>query len=459
MSEKDKFGLNFEVQRILLEEEKNRFALFEAANNRVAQILLEDKLSLLAPKDLGSEAERMLAATTSSLASSSIKETYFDKLQALIASVGLVYAKDLSKFAAGQERAFALQSSAKDEFTRLNSIVGTMSSSAWEVLQNQRDLVNDWARRHAEPTEAYLASSQFLKSLVTTEALLQTQALREDFFVSAFQPQIAYQNFARQQLDLIATTASDAMRRNRLTIIDSAAELLEDMNSGFELGMLMNPTLPATHYEPLPPVNVYTELAVELEEYDLEEDDIDVEVVVLESGPGQVTQIGSRLVRQIYDLNLLAERSGTLPIFKPTNKMLYGCSVVPTRIATDEQSFAEIIDQLYFLLYEGSGAAKRLTEKCPPDSLEALWKVKDLRTGARHDVDHGSSKDVDKKNRQIGEAYKSLIGTVVPRKRSEWLQAQIALYEQLSAMLEMVEAAVLEVKPSGPTGRENGAQG
>jgi hypothetical protein len=114
------------------------------------------------------------------------------------------------------------------------------------------------------------------------------------------------------------------------------------------------------------------------------------------------------------------------------------CGIIPTRVATDEQSFGEIVDQLYFLLYEGSGAASRLRERCSNDQLAALWRLKHLRTGVRHDVGHGGSKDVEKKNRQIGEAYKSLIAMVMPRSRPDWTRAQVALYGQLVEMLEFI---------------------
>jgi hypothetical protein len=70
--------------------------------------------------------------------------------------------------------------------------------------------------------------------------------------------------------------------------------------------------------------------------------------------------------------------------------------------------------------------------------LEALWRLKHLRLGFRHDVDHGSDRDVVKKNRQIGEAFKALINEVIPRDESEWRTAQVKLYQELIDMLEQI---------------------
>jgi hypothetical protein len=43
-----------------------------------------------------------------------------------------------------------------------------------------------------------------------------------------------------------------------------------------------------------------------------------------------------------------------------------------------------------------------------------------------------------KKNRQVGEAYTSLIGKVAPHSKADWIEAQISLYKQLVEMLEDV---------------------
>ena len=148
--------------------------------------------------------------------------------------------------------------------------------------------------------------------------------------------------------------------------------------------------------------------------------------------------MGARLVQLVYDLNLEAEREGEVPVFKPTTKTLMACAVIPSRVAFDSASFNEVTDHLFFLLYEGSGSAERLTARLDERRLNALWTLKHLRLGSRHDIDHGTEQDAEKKNRQVGEAYKRLVGSVAPRSRNEWMSAQVALYKELVEMLEQV---------------------
>lgn len=303
------------------------------------------------------------------------------------------------------------------------------SMAIQETLRRQQQELDTLATRLS-----YKPSHYALKSLVSTEALLETQRITKEFIAEAMQPQIAYQEFARQQLEL-AATAAEEVARSRLLLVDIGADLLEQMTRGFELGALMYSTPPEFNWISRPAVNVYRELTIELEEVELEEEEADIEGAVLESHPAQVVKLGWKLIQLIYDLNTWAKREGKPEVFKPTNRTLLSCATIPSLVASDEQDFAVIIDHLYFLLYEGSGEATRLKERCTSERLEALWRLRHLRRDARHDVDHGKDKDMVKKHREAGDAFRSLIGIVAPRGRADWIQAQVALYAQLAEML------------------------
>ncbi len=301
------------------------------------------------------------------------------------------------------------------------------------ALRRRQDEIDELARQMLPPRPAFsLPSEHIAFSLAATEALLELKRLDKGLLEVALQPQLAFQDFARHQLQL-ASAASEALRESRLMLIDAAADLLPAMSSGLELALLIHPQAWAGE-APLPRVNVYTELETELEAVDLEKPETDVEAAVAESRAGRVADLGQRLIRLVYDLNAEAEREGLPAVFKPTNRSFYACLVIPTRVATDERDFGEVVDHLYFLLYEGAGDARRLTERIAAERLEALWRLKQLRLGFRHDVDHGS--EAGEKNRKIGKAYEALIGAVTPRSRSDWARAQVALYEQLVQMLE-----------------------
>jgi len=281
---------------------------------------------------------------------------------------------------------------------------------------------------------------RIIESLVPIEALHNTVQLNDELLRIATLPQQAFQEFSSQQLKLAAVTTSDIARMNLLSIVDSAADLLDDMNSGLRLAVLMDRTfaktvLPIDYPVPIK-INLYIELKKDLDSIDLEDPEFDAEEAVADSNATQIAELGKQIIRLVYNLNTETERENRPTIFKPTSKTGLACSIIPTSIATNEESFNRQIDQLFFLLYEGSGSAKRLIEKKPAEHFEALWRVKHLRLSARHDIDHGSKSQIDKKHRNIAAAYTALIGSPVPRTGSDWCQAQVNLYAQLVEMLE-----------------------
>jgi hypothetical protein len=325
---------------------------------------------------------------------------------------------------------------ASGQLYQLKMFARSDSSVIQEVIESQKEL-EFLSIRIAGCSDLSSPSIRVLETLSSVEALFETGRLRQEVIAAAIQPQLAYQKFAREQLEL-AAHASGVAQVERLMIVDAAADLLEEMSKGFELAALMCPADLDVKGAPGRVVNVFTELTQELGTVNLEGEGRGHEHFVSSSKSARVTDRGGGIIRLVYNLNVEAEREGKPPIFKPTSKTLYGCSVIPTYIATDELAFAQIVDHLYFLLYEGSGDATRLTERRSANQFEALWSLKHLRLGFRHDVDHGSHKETEKKNRQVGEVYNSLIGKVAPRSRDDWIQAQIALYDNLTEMLELI---------------------
>lgn len=306
---------------------------------------------------------------------------------------------------------------------------------AFKLLQSQIDKIVKTIAMPAYNIDATMW--QMINSIASTEALLRLQHLTGSLVEVALQPQLAFQEFAKKQLDLLAAD-SEIARKNRLLLVDASVYLLDSIKKGFELAALMRPTQEDLWLGASPDVNVYSALDQEIELIDLEDPTINTKSTVEESGPGMIVSLGDRIVQSVYNLNVEAEREGKVPVFKPTTKALMACAMIPSRVAFDSASFNEIIDHLYFLLYEGSGCAQRLVAILDKEKLNALWTLKHLRLGSRHDVDHGTERDVEKKNRQVGDAYKRLGGVVVPRSKNEWISTQVALYKELAEMLMQV---------------------
>jgi hypothetical protein len=165
---------------------------------------------------------------------------------------------------------------------------------------------------------------------------------------------------------------------------------------------------------------------------------VNVEQAFCSSIPTQINQLGCLIISQIYSINEMSYLKNNSYVFTTTNKSLMACSIIPTSIATNESCFAEVIDYLFFLIYEGSGTANRLVSLVDKDMLGPLWWVKYLRLEFRHDIQHGSEKEIVRKFKNIADTYMSLIGTERPRSQKEWMAAQLALYRQLFVMLETI---------------------
>jgi len=317
-------------------------------------------------------------------------------------------------------------------------LLSSMNSSAVEALLREQTQIAELVKSLATPAlDVQAALRPMLDSLASTEALLDLERLDRRWIDVTLQPQLAFQEFAKKHFSL-AATASEVARQNRLGLLNSSAHLLESITKGLDLAALMRPNLEELWIGSIAKVNVYHTLDGELEILDLEQTAIDTDLAVEETRSGMIAKLGARLVNLVYNLNIESEREGKPPVFKPTTKALMACAVIPSRVVYDSASFAEITDHLFFLLYEGSGSAKRLTALHDESKLDALWRVKHLRLGARHDVSHGTERDAEKKNRQVGEAYLALIGKVVPRSKEDWMAAQLALYRELFEMLERI---------------------
>ncbi len=153
--------------------------------------------------------------------------------------------------------------------------------------------------------------------------------------------------------------------------------------------------------------------------------------------PAKVHALGCDLVRLVYELNLYVQSSGRgEEIFKPTNRSVHASLILPNLVASNDREFGDIVDQLFFMLYEGSGNGNRLKPLLTDSQLRPLWIVKHLRLHHRHDVEHGQ--DTRKKLRAVGIAFEELIGSPHPTSAADWKRAQLALYRKLVSMLKII---------------------
>lgn len=289
------------------------------------------------------------------------------------------------------------------------------------------------------------AGHDFTPSSFVEKALIEAEASAKYFqkpvgFEEAFFSSINdFQSFANSQLEHLSTDSSLIAAR-RMTVTNLSGDLLDTLSNS----LFLTGELPAvTNHE----VDIYVPPAYEPQLFTMInrqvdhvyhigfDGDVDEEFKQVVSV--KLAKIGSEIIEIIVQINQDQQRKGEKEIFKPTTKVLQACGRIPTFQVTTEDEFNLVLDYLFFMIYEGSATANRITQHISKTNpiLDALWKLKHLRISARHDLEHGKTKDIKQKFQKVGEAYEFLIGKVAPETTRDWQKAQLMLYRHLRDML------------------------
>jgi len=333
-------------------------------------------------------------------------------------------------------------------FDDMTSIASQVAKSlpnfdSWALKQhNQLELLQGLL---PESTAAMIQFSptQVLKdSVASLMAAVETFSPPQEILIEGQRLSQAYFSFASNQLERIRGI-EEVGRSIRCTVLDVTSAMFEESTDLFHLsledirpGYPFEPTLPNTRHNLFPLINQH--LSPIYSRSELETDQIQTDDLVRNSLPGRVHGIGGVLIELIFGINGHQQSSGSELVFKQTDRVMTGASRVPNVVVTGEESFAGIVDYLYFMLYEGSGDASRLLDISEDAECQPLWKLKHLRRYFRHDLEHGSKTDIRKKKRETREAFETLIGKPLPRSTHDWKRAQVALYEDLVDMLSKV---------------------
>jgi hypothetical protein len=279
------------------------------------------------------------------------------------------------------------------------------------------------------------------------QSVARDRAFPADLLERALEPQLDFYRFAESHLSR-AMAGDERKRRNHVQAVESAAAIVTPATEAVTVSASLGPTPPSPPPSSQAPrgKNLFVDLQDELSLLDFDAD-IDVAKLITDSAVSAVALLGAGLVRMVSTLNLQAERKGGAPIFKPSTALMESTSKLALRVARSETSFYEVVDDLFFVFYEGSGAGgkdNRLVALANEDptigdaGLLPLWDVKQLRLGARHDPGHGTPQEIAAKHVKIGAAYKRLIGVEVPCSQEHWKKAQVTLFRKLFEMLERI---------------------
>jgi len=299
-------------------------------------------------------------------------------------------------------------------------------------LQDQFTQARDLFELPSSRIEAVLAAAE------ATSRIFQPHNFFSDFALSSV---LEYQSFIDKQYKLIQHE-NKIIADRRMQITELSGGLFERINASLDIGVALEGQKEHQNEEVINndifECGLYGHVNQHLGFVYSDGYSGEIETSFNNSIPARISCLGYAITEQIYKINSICENNGQCQVFKPTSRTMRACATIPSLIARSEADFYFLIDYLFFLLYEGSGTANRLIAILNESFLEPLWKVKHLRLAARHDIDHGTRKEVEKKRTKIRDTYVSLIAKPLPMKQGDWQKAQLQIYIELDLMLQKI---------------------
>lgn len=269
-------------------------------------------------------------------------------------------------------------------------------------------------------------------------------AQREMLSARLFEAPSAYTAFVRHTTErLAADPAADIAARLRGSLNLAEQQLLDiaDTVSGFIV-------VPDDEEEPddIRVLNAPFTQQDELLAYDAVEDETDTDAMTIVSPTAQAVQRGRRVLELVTQCNEAGKTSAYgVEIFKPTTRLMTVFNDLPWLSPTDRSRFADVVDCLYFIFYEGAGKdnLRFLENHGGPLTVadcDLIWCIKHLRNKwTRHDADHGKDKDIQKSWTELAAKFQWLGLAEHPTDARHFQQ----LHHQLLVLAEEFLARIL----------------
>lgn len=137
----------------------------------------------------------------------------------------------------------------------------------------------------------------------------------------------------------------------------------------------------------------------------------------------------------IFSVNERSCSNAGEDVFKLTNKSARAIKKLASVCKRDKE-FEDIVDSLYFIVYEGSGECKRLPSPPP----EFVMDVKFLRNHLRHDLDHGEEREAARKRRRGAAVLRKYLGkpSLAECGPGDLSAGQLRLLDELKGMLRQL---------------------
>jgi len=255
--------------------------------------------------------------------------------------------------------------------------------------------------------------------------------VRDDLVDRLLAPSRAFGSFmqsASERLD-------DSLSATRLIAANSALKIIEGQFDTITGALTTMPSLfdlraPLAERALVAPVRQFdASLEVELDEAEQSEPEQRIAQLPLI----RCAEDARTTVMLVCRANEVRASAGKGEIFKPTTRFAEACADIGWLVAEDKKSFADVIDCLYFIFYEGAGKDKlRFLEEhggpVKPEEADFIWCMKHLRNKySRHDPDHGKPSEIARSWADLQQKWVALGLSVAPHKKNDFLLAQQAL--------------------------------
>lgn len=146
-----------------------------------------------------------------------------------------------------------------------------------------------------------------------------------------------------------------------------------------------------------------------------------------------LSEYANAISDMIYTINKKYAADNGQDLFKMTTESIKATKTLPVPCHEAEQ-YGEFIDSLYFLIYEGSGSCSRLSSPPP----EFVMDIKFLRNILRHDEDHGSKREIEKKRKRHTKIFTRYSGRKTPAEcgPQDFVATQLSVLSTLKSFLE-----------------------
>ncbi len=160
----------------------------------------------------------------------------------------------------------------------------------------------------------------------------------------------------------------------------------------------------------------------------------------------QVAEVTRKCFITMIQCNKDRKLRGQDVIFKPTDLFVEASINLPFIIAEDEEILGKVMDYLYMTIYEGagSGSLRYLSpELLVIDEIKVVMVIKSLRSKwLRHDIDHGSQREIDKKWLGLNESLQFIGFKGFPKIKDEYIRLQLNLLNKVNEFLNLLEARI-----------------